>query len=557
MSRKRRGPRRKGRKVRIERNIFDRIVETVDPVRAARRYRARAAMAITSVLTGGYIGASRSRRGLKKWNPFGNDADSDILPDLDTLRERSRDLIRNNPLAAGAINTKVTSVVGTGLKLQAHIDNEFLKITEDKSRLLEAQIEREWRLFWNSRECDAARTLNGNGITRLVYRQARENGDVFIVLPRIKLPGMPYDLRLQVVEADRVCNKDNKADTETLAGGIERDRYGAPKSYHILKYHPCLVRYFKQQEWTIIPAFGRLGLRNVIHVYDSIRPNQSRGVPDLAPVIEPLKQLGRYTEGELMATVISSFFTVFIESEAEPNFDLTDLSGETGSRTTDDDYKLASGAIIGLNPGEKVHDTNPGRPNDSFDAFVQAVLRQIGVALQLPFEILIKHFTASYSASRAAMLEAWKYFMSERQWLADNFIRPVYEIWMYEAVAKGRIGAPGFFRDPLIRQAYLGSEWVGPARGQIDEEKEIKAAEKRIELGVSTRAEVTAEMTGGDWEKKHAQRVKEEKMRKEAGLTQNAESKPREQTEEAATQTADKEGPDRNETEEEAEDENN
>lgn len=516
MNRKKQPRKRRVRKIEIETNRVDRFIQYFAPVRAARRFKARAFMAIT----GGYIGGSKSRRGLKQWQTFDYDADSAILPDLPTLRERSRDLIRNNPLAAGAINTKITNVVGTGLKLQARIDRAVLKMTDDQAQAWEAQTEREWGLFWKTKECDAARTLDGNAITGQVYRQAKENGDVFIIMPRVKRKGIPYDLKLQVVEADRICNKDNAMDTETLAGGIKRDDYGAPVTYHILKQHPGAVGYVKKEEWQKIAAFGtKLGLRNVIHLFHPNRPNQSRGVPDLAPVIEPLKQLGNYSEYELMAAAISSLFTVFIESESgDPVLNLDDLSDETGSKTTDDDYKLASGAIIGLAPGEKIHDSNPGRPNTSFDPFVQAILRQIGVALELPFEILIKHFTASYSAARAAMLEAWKYFMSERQWLADNFNRLIYEIWMYEAVAIGRIAAPGFLADPLIRQAYLGSEWVGPARGQIDELKEIKAAELRNDMGISTLTEITAEMTGGDWEKKHPQSVKEHNMRKEAGL---------------------------------------
>jgi lambda family phage portal protein len=242
-------------------------------------------------------------------------------------------------------------------------------------------------------------------------------------------------------------------------------------------------------------------------------------VPDLAPVIEPLKKLGYYSDYELTAAAISGAFTVFIETESGAGtFDLTDLEGETGSKSTDEDIKIASGAVVSLAPGEKIHDSNPGRPNDSFDPFVQAILRQIGVALELPFEILIKHFTASYSAARAALLEAWKYFMSERTWLAADFNQAIYEIWMYEAVALGRIAAPGFLKDPLIRKAYLGSEWIGPAKGQIDELKEIKAAELRVQMGVSTLSEVTAEMTGGDWEKKHAQSCREFNERKKAGL---------------------------------------
>ena len=502
-------------RVAVKSNMVDKVVGYFSPVRAARRFRARAMMS----LTGGYIGASKSRRGLKEWSTLQHDADADILPDLPDLRNRSRDLIRNNPLATGAIKTKVTNVVGTGLKLQSRIDRAILNMTDDHADTWEASTEREWRLFWESKECDITRTSNGAALTKLVYRQAKENGDVFIILPRKKQKHFPYDLRLQVIEADRVSNKSWAADTKTLAGGVETDKVGAPIKYHIQKSHPGTSKTPVDMQWDIVPAFGaNLGLRNVIHLFSIDRPGQSRGVPDLAPVIEPLKQLGRYSEAELMAAVISGMFTVFIETGSGESGWPSDMADETGAKETDKDYKLASGAILDLAPGEKVHDSNPGRPNASFDPFVMSILRQIGVALELPFEILIKHFTASYSAARAAMLEAWKYFISERQWLADNFCRVVYEIWMYEAVISGRIPAPGFLSDPMARKAYLGSEWVGPAKGQIDELKEVKAARERIDAGISTLSEVTAEMTGGDWEKHHSQTCKEFEARKKAGL---------------------------------------
>lgn len=504
------------KKTAVKPNLVDKFVGYFSPVKAARRFRARAFMA----LAGGYIGGSKSRRGLKGWSTLNNDANADILPDLPTLRDRSRDLIRNNPLATGAIKTKVTNVVGTGLRLQSRIDRAVLNMSDDQANEWEAKTEREWRLFWESKNCDITRAQNGTGLTRMVYRQSKENGDVFIVLPRKKQQHCPYDLRLQVIEADRICNEKYKPDTATLAGGVETDTSGAPIKYHILKHHPGRRLYKNGMEWDLVPAFGsNLGLRNVIHLFAPDRPGQSRGVPDLAPVIEPLKQLGRYTEAELMAAVVSGMFTVFIESDSgDPTFDLSDTADETEAKSSDDDYKLGNGAIIGLAKGEKVHDSNPGRPNAAFDPFTQSILRQIGVALELPFEILIKHFTASYSAARAALLEAWKYFISERQWLADNFCRVVYEVWMYEAVILGRIAAPGFLSDPMMRKAYLGSDWVGPIKGQIDELKEIKAAKERADMGVSTLSEITAEMTGGDWEKKHPQSVKEYNARKKAGL---------------------------------------
>ena len=502
----------------IEENILDKAIRYINPIKTNKRFRSRVSMA----LAGAYIGASTTRRQTLLWRTSGGDPDSDTLPDLPRLRERSRDLVRNTPLATGAINTTVTNVVGTGLKLQSRLDRNILNLTEDQADDWESKTEREFRLWAESQECDAARTQNFSAIQELVFRQALENGDIFINLPHFERADFPYTLKLQLIEADRVCNEGFKQNSPTLSGGVEKDEYGAPINYHILKQHPGNT-YAKAREWVTVPAFGeRTGLRNIIHLYRIIRPGQTRGVPYLAPVIESLKQIDKYTESELMATVVSSMLTVFIKSETgELDFDTSNTADETLSKSSDKDMKLGSGAIIGLAPNESVDLVNPLRPNTGFDEFVTSILRQIGVALELPFEILIKHFTASYSAARAALLEAWKFFNSRRQWLAQNFCQIVYEIWLYEAVATGRISAPGYFNDPIIRKAYSGSEWVGPAKGMIDELKEVKAAQERIKEGISTLSEVTAEMTGGDWEKKHPQSVKEHNMRKEAGLLED------------------------------------
>jgi lambda family phage portal protein len=282
-----------------------------------------------------------------------------------------------------------------------------------------------------------------------------------------------------------------------------------------------------ERSWRVVPAFGRTGRRNVIHLFKTLRPGQSRGVPYLAPVIEPLKQLDRYTEAEIMAAVVSGMFTVFVKSETGgTGLSPMEPANEVGGSLGDDDFKLASGAILNLAKGEEIQTANPTRPNAGFDPFIMAVLRQIGVALELPFEVLVKHFTASYSAARAALLEAWRFFRTRREWLAANFCQTVYENWMDEAVALGRIKAPGYFADSLIRKAYLGSDWIGDAQGQIDPVKEISAAEKRIQLGVSTVTEETAAITGGDFERNIPLITKERRMLKEAGLSNSAAASP-------------------------------
>jgi capsid protein len=118
------------------------------------------------------------------------------------------------------------------------------------------------------------------------------------------------------------------------------------------------------------------------------------------------------------------------------------------------------------------------------------------------------------------MLEAWKFFISRRAWLAANFNQPVYEVFLYEAILLGRLSAPGYFRYPEIRKAYSTAEWVGPAAGQIDPLKEVNAAEKRIASRLTTIAQETAAL-GGDWDKNYPQIRKEQQQLKDAGLIQN------------------------------------
>lgn len=500
-------------------NFIDRAIGYFDPVRQARRQRARNFMA----LTGAYTGALLGRRTLGSWAILPQDADSALLPDLTVLRERSRDLVRNNPLAGGAINTAVTNVVGTGLKLQARPDREVLNLTDEQADQWEGSVEREFRMWATKAQyCDMRKTLTFADIQELVFRQTLENGDAFTIIGREKEKGFPYTMRLQLVEADRVCNKNQAKDTEKLSGGVEKGDNGAPVNYHIMDQHPGNWIYRSGYTWTIVPAFGeKSGLRNVIHNYKMLRPGQTRGVPFLSPVIETLKQLGRYTEAELMGTVVSALFTVFIKSE----FGTTGLGPMQGDATVeasvgsgDKDIKLGNGALIGLRPGESIETADPKRPNSAFDMFIKAILEQVGVSLEIPFEILIGHFSSSYSASRAALLEAWRFFRGRRRWLGTSFCQIVYENFLYEAVSLGRIAAPGFFSDPLLRDAYCGAIWIGDPPSQIDPVKEIDAAEKRLSLCLSTRDEETVSLTGGDFEANFPRIKKEKAMLEEIGI---------------------------------------
>lgn len=462
-------------------------------------------------------GASFAKKPLASWVTSGASADEDIGLTLETLRDRSRDLFMGSSLAAGAIRTVRTNVVGSGLRANCHIDRDLLGLDEEAAREWEKNTEREWRLWATTPACDASRSMNFYQLQALVLMSALMSGDCFAALPYIKRPGEPYSLKVFLIEGDRVCNPAWITESATTLGGVETDLYGQPVAYWVSRYNPrgSLRRQGKPQEWKRVPAFGaRTGRRNLLHIMpERERPGQRRGVPFFAPVIEDLKQLARYTEAELQAAVVSGLFTGFVTSPGGEGF-----GSFGGDEKPGEEPVLGNGTIAYLSEGQSISFGSPGRPNSAFEKFVEAICRQIGAALELPYELLIKHFTASYSASRASLLEAWKSFRARRRWLIDDFCRPVFTEWLSEAVALGRIEARGFFDDPALRVAWSRTEWAGDAQGQLDPLKEVEAAIARIDAGLSTREREAAELTGMSPDVIIPQLGREKSMMDEQGL---------------------------------------
>lgn len=497
------------------------FIDNLFPERALNRAIARKKL---EILNSGYSshGASTAKKSLAGWLSKMAGPDDDIVRNVEKLRERSRDeFMGGSPIATGALKTIRTNVVGPGLRLNAQIDAEFVGLTPDQADEWERNTEREFALWSESKTCDASLANNFYQLQSLAFLSMMMSGDVFAVLPVIPRKSIPYDLRIHLLEADRVCDPSPKDQSKNILGGVEIGEYGEPVNYYIAQKHPGNSTTYKNT-WKAVPAYGsKTGRRNVIHLMDHERPEQRRGVPLLSPVLEQLKQLGRYTDAELMAAVVTGMLTVFIESENPQN-----ALGESGGipyldqidPESEDSYELGNGAIVGLAPGEKANTVNPLRPNTAFDGFVVSICRQIGVALELPFELLIKHFTASYSASRAALLEAHKFFRMRRSFIGSDFCQPIYEEWLFEAVAKERIYAPGFLEDPAIRKAYSGAEWYGPSFGVLDPTKEVAAAKIRVDEGFSTREKETAELSGLSYDYVFNKRVREEQKRRDSGL---------------------------------------
>lgn len=483
---------------RIKLTALDRAVAWISPAAGLRRARARAAMAVV----GAYNGASRSRGAMSQWAPLGASADADLLMDLPALRERSRDLVRNDPLAQSAVATKVINVIGAGHVVRPEIDHERLGISQDQAQAWEAAALDIWQDWAQGRDCDVTRVQPFAGLEDMAYRSRLLSGDIAFVRRFRERQGRLLGTCYQAVEGDRLSNPGWAMDGDTLAGGIELDVDGAAVAYHFANRHEIDRHRAGAVTWTRVPAYDRMGRAQVLHIHGvRWRPDMTRYAPMLAPVIEPLKQRSRYSEAELMAAVVSACFAIGMTSE---DGDLgaglsTGAAQPSAASKSGNAIEITEpGQVFDLIPGETIQSFAPGRPNPQFSPFVDAIAQEVGAGTDLPYELLLKKFQASYSASRAAMEMAWQFFRADRALHVAQFCRPIYEDVLSEAIARGKLIAPGFFVDPLLRRAWLGSEWMGPSRPSIDPTKDATADKAYLDMGATSLTRIAAERFGAD-----------------------------------------------------------
>jgi capsid protein len=278
-------------------------------------------------------------------------------------------------------------------------------------------------------------------------------------------------------------------------------------------------------EW--VAPVGASGRRRMLHHFKPLRPEQPRGVPYLAPVMGLFKLLGTYTDAEVKAAVVSAFLTLVIETPSGTGlpsiFGLQQPQGgdsapAAGGQKPAGDMELGPAHVLSLANGEKASVVDPGRPNPAFGDFVQAVIDQLGAGTFIGPELLIKKFSTSYTAARAAWLDAWKQFLDVRTGTALDFCQPVYETLMAEAVIRGRIRAPGFFSDPRMRWAYTRCAWPGDSQGSLNPKDEVAAFREAIGERLVTRERAEWELFGTSFHDTWGSKVTEHRLLEKEGM---------------------------------------
>jgi lambda family phage portal protein len=446
---------------------------------------------------------------------------------------------RNNGWLNGGLETRTDAVVGAKIRLEARPDFEAMGRTPEWAEAWAVKVESEFRVWANdSRQlCDVERDFQFGGLVRLAYLQFAREGETAAIIYDLPRGGL-YKTSVLVLDVDRISNRDNRTDSDRQRGGVHLDSNGAATAYDVRSRHPGDVSSSAESfVWTTIPREGRTGRPRFIHVKNKRRPQQTRGVSQLASSLKRFKMLERYDNAELEAALWNAINAFVIQSpftgeEVAQAFAPID-GGEEGTTSDADQligFREKKKVTIGdgvqalhLFPGEKGEMLSAERPATNFAAFESAVLRSLAGQFKLSYQQLSQDWSSiNYSSARTLLNETWRGLNADRHLFTQAFCTPIYAAWLEEAVALGRIKIPGgamnFYkwRAPLTM-----AEWIGPGRGKIDPVKESTAGDMDLAANRSSLAMQTAEQ-GVDYRDVMLQRSRENAMAKRLGLPEPA-----------------------------------
>lgn len=459
------------------------------------------------------------------------------------LVSHSRQLAISNPAASAAIDRYVGGVVGSGVlysppKTTALLPPEYSFLMEFVST----------RFSMASRECtlDRQGLLDFGQMQTLAIENMMLSGDIAFVRK-------PDEYSWTAIESDRIispyymCEKTrsaivdgvfnliNKENGNRIVDGVELDNDGRMVALWILKeaierpWAACA-----DQIERIPIEDPDTGLPLCLFVFMPKRPAQYRGVPLLSPVIEQLFLQSAYIQSEGNAAALQASLYGFITSqkpvndetapelksrmdEYVPVIDEDDEYGEgDGGVGNEDkptpDFKVAyngqearenlyqpqakpitSGRFMHLADGEDIRFLQSTHPNSNFGSYMDATTELISSAVGLPAEVLKLSFNSSYSASRAAIIQAGQKYAQVRTHFISRFVRPVFEVFAYETI-KDEVGTDA----ALYISKALGSEaiWRAPRLAALDPKNELEAYKLAIEMGLVDADEVALAVYG-------------------------------------------------------------
>lgn len=435
-------------------NVLDRVVGYFSPSAGFKRERAREAMHQVRA----YAGA-RDNRGRDGWRAAGTGANAEIGSSMVKLRNRVRQLVRDDGLAKRIVDLWALHLIGDGITLDFTGPGGAKKASK-------------FDLWAGSTQCDADGHLDFYGLQNLAARIMVEAGSSFIV-KRIRspknYPHLVVPLQLQVLEPDFLDHTKNGTSERgnPIIQGIEyyKDRPSTRAFYWMFTEHPGETRTAIRSPIQSVPVPAE----NVIHMFRKER-SQNHGVTWLHAVVNRIKDLDDYIEALMMKAKIEACFTIVIEEDT----DGVTPPGTT-PRASESEFELEPGLVRRMRKGDKAHAFDPSS-SQSHGILLPAFIRLIASGVGLTYDQASSDLTgANYSSLRAGKME-FNQTVSQLQW---NVIAPP-----IETVAKWFVEAGVYVK--LWRTEEHTVEITMPKTQFVDPKKDGDAEIQDMGAGLST-----------------------------------------------------------------------
>jgi len=499
-------------------NAWDRAVGIFSPAKALRNAKARTAL--------DFMAGSVSRTASGTKGTLGNwfvRRLTRFTEGYERLRtnDRAEDLIANNSHATSIVDsTALNAVGGTGMLPQSRPAYKVLGISEEAAQEVAEQAE-----YWFGLWCEQA-GVEGETFGDIQYCTARSivgKGE-YLNLP-VMLDTTPYrdfNLAIQILDPRRLRTPYNLTAETNIRDGIKLGNHSQKLSYFVANPDDgFLTSSLTSQQFDEIPAW-RAHRPGILHGFLKKDAEQVRGISALAPCMKLFRDYDDYMDFEVVGAILAASFPVFISTpegdDPEDHIGESTLEGNIQQPVRYKEY--TPGQVMYGTPGQKPEILKSERTGNSFPVFVETLLRSVGAATGLPYEIVAKDFSkTNYSSARAAMLEAYRFYCLYQCHLYSHHNQPIWSMVFEENWLRGRIilpkGAPDFYR---ARAAYCNAKWIPPKRGAIDPVKEVAAGKEEIISNMGTMADWYAEQ-GEDWQEQLRQIARERKVMSDLGLT--------------------------------------
>lgn len=437
------------------------------------------------------------------WITGSGSEDSEIYNSFTSLRNRARDLDRNDATVEKYGVTMVVNVIGpNGFTLQMKSQNRNGEIDTEMCR----HIEEKWKKWGECADVSERETFRG--LTELALRCLMREGESFFRLYR-GWNGNKYGFALQALEADFIDHEYNGtlSNGNIIRMGIEMDQYRRRVAYYMLAYNPQNeLRGSGATKYERI----RVPANEIVHVMVPKRPNQTRGVTWMASAMFYIRQLKGYMEAAVINARIGASKMGVIE-KASPA--VAAFQGDSSDSYGNKIVEMAPGRVIELEPGQTWKNSSPDFPTSEHVGFVKSIVRFISNALKNSYAVLANDLeSVNYSSMRAGTVEDREYYKLVQTQLEEKFLRPVFYAWLKEAILNSAVNANMSDWDSIANATFVGRRW-----GWVDPVKDAQAAILRITAGIDTLEEIHAEM-GKDTLEVFQSAAKVQKLAEKYGL---------------------------------------